>query len=76
MDLKANGFKNTSVPEKAYFGSNKSAISFLIGGIYLLAYVNTGEDKGVWILQDTMHKGLEGHYGLWLFVGSYYFLRY
>ena len=56
-----NGFMFTKYPNKTYFGSSKSSISFMIGGgIYLLAYVHSGNDKGIWMLQDRIHKDLEG----------------
>ena len=56
-----NGFVFTTCPNKTYFGPSKTSISFMIGGgIYLLAYVHTGNDKGIWMLQDRIHENLEG----------------
>ncbi|MDR3585063.1 MAG: HNH endonuclease [Desulfosporosinus sp.] len=56
-----NGFVFTKYPDMTYFGPSKSSISFMIGGgIYLLAYVHTGIDKGIWMLQDRIHDNLEG----------------
>lgn len=53
-----NGFKNTNIPSDVYFGGNNNAISFIIGGIYLLAYVHTGESKGIWMIEDKINNTL------------------
>lgn len=52
-----NGFKNTGIPNSVYFGGNDTAISFIIGGIYLMAYNHKG-DKGIWMIQDKIHREL------------------
>lgn len=54
-----NGFIFTQYPNKTYFGSRDFSISFIIGGIYLLAYVHRGNDKGIWMLQDKIHSDLK-----------------
>lgn len=54
-----NGFIFTKHPNKTYFGTTNSSISFIMGGIYLLAYVHSGSDKGIWMLQDRMHNKLD-----------------
>lgn len=54
-----NGFLFTKYPKKTYFGSNNFSLSFIIGGIYLLAYVHKGNDKGIWMLQDRIHINLK-----------------
>lgn len=54
-----NGFEYTTIPEKVYFGTSKSAISFIMGGLYLMACTTT---QGIWILQDTIHKELDNYF--------------
>lgn len=54
-----NGFIFTKYPKKTYFGSSDFSLSFIIGGIYLLAYVHKGNDKGIWMLQDRIHSNLK-----------------
>lgn len=54
-----NGFLFTKYPKKTYFGSSDFSLSFIVGGIYLLAYVHKGNDKGIWMLQDRIHSNLQ-----------------
>jgi hypothetical protein len=46
-------FKNTSYPERAWFGIHSSQTSSLVvGGIFLTAVLKSGKDKGIWLLMD------------------------
>lgn len=55
-----NGFIFTKYPKNTYFGSSNSSLSFIMGGIYLLAYVHKGgSDKGIWMLQDRIHSNFK-----------------
>lgn len=53
-----NGFKNTGIPNNVYFRRNNTAISFITGGIYLIAYTYRGEEQGIWMIQDKIHSEL------------------
>lgn len=55
IDFFTNVFCNTTIPDKAWFGTNKSrdSISLVVGRIYLAAYVFAGTDQGIWLLLDT-----------------------
>ncbi len=55
-----NGFKNTGIPSEAYFGGNNTAISFIIGRLYLIAYCHKS-DKGIWMIQDKIHPELKNN---------------
>lgn len=50
-----NGFKNTGIPDNVYFGGNNTDISFITGGIYLIAYNHKGGEQGIWMIQDKIH---------------------
>lgn len=52
------GFESTGIPNKVYFGANNSSISCIIGGIYLCADAHTGEDCGIWMIEDKIHNNL------------------
>ncbi|HNG81881.1 MAG TPA: HNH endonuclease signature motif containing protein [Burkholderiaceae bacterium] len=53
-------FSNTRCPQRAWFGVHSSRASLVVGGIYLAAIQNSGEDKGFWLLLDrefsSMHN--------------------
>lgn len=53
VDFFKNGFIHTNIPEKVYFGANKSSISFVMGGIYLIACTKS---RNIWMIQDKIHK--------------------
>lgn len=59
ITLFEKGFANTSIPSKVYFGSCERSISFIMGGIYLIGYIYSGSEKGIWMLQDRRHKGIK-----------------
>ena len=45
-------FSNTRCYDRAWFGIHKDTVSLVVGGIFLAALVNSGNDKGVWLLVD------------------------
>lgn len=45
----SNVFRHTRIPDKSYFGTTKTSISLLVGGIYLAAY---GYSGNLWLLLD------------------------
>jgi hypothetical protein len=45
-------FSYTRCYDRAWFGIHKDMVSLVIGGIFLAALVNSGNDKGVWLLVD------------------------
>ena len=44
-------FTNTQYPDKAWFGVHTSAVSLLVGNVYLAAINVFGVDYGIWLLQ-------------------------
>lgn len=48
----ATAFEHTRCPQRAWYGTHKTRVSLVIGGIYLAAIQISGEDKGVWLLVD------------------------
>jgi hypothetical protein len=45
-------FRNTRCYDRAWFGIHKDIVSLVVGGIFLAALVNSGNDEGVWLLVD------------------------
>ena len=60
IDFFSNVFSSTAIPERAYFGSTKSSINLLVGGIYLGSYIHSGNDKGIWLLLDKQLAPIVG----------------
>lgn len=48
----ATAFEHTRCPQRAWYGTHKTRVSLVVGGIYLAAIQISGEDKGVWLLVD------------------------
>jgi 5-methylcytosine-specific restriction endonuclease McrA len=48
------------VPEKAFFGTNKSTISIVIGHLYLGVYIHSGGDKGIGMIVDKEFNKIKG----------------
>lgn len=46
---------------RTYFGTKKGSISLIVGGIYLAAWVLSGEDKGLWMIIDNKDIGVGSH---------------
>lgn len=53
-------FQHTRCPHQAWFGVHPSAMSLVVGGIFLAAILRTGEDRGVWLLVDQQPPTIEG----------------
>lgn len=53
-------FQNTGCPEKAWFGCHSSSISLVVGGIFLAAITDRGEDSGLWLIVDQNPPDLTG----------------
>lgn len=45
-------FDNTRCMNQAWFGVHSQTASLVVGGIFLAAFVRSGEDKGLWLLVD------------------------
>ncbi len=54
-------FDNTRCPEHAWFGVHKSAVSLVVGGIFLAAITKTSiKDSGFWLLLDQAPPLVDG----------------
>ena len=47
-------------PDRAYFGTNNSTISIVIGHLYLGVYVHSGDDKGIGMIVETEFNDISG----------------
>ena len=53
-------FDYTRCPERAWFGVHQSAVSLVVGGIFLAAVVKSGQDRGFWLLVDQQPPPIPG----------------
>lgn len=53
-------FENTLCRDHAWFGVHAQTASLVVGGIFLAAFVRSGEDKGIWLLVDQNPPELDG----------------
>ncbi|HBY96389.1 MAG TPA: hypothetical protein DEP84_21015 [Chloroflexi bacterium] len=53
-------FEHTRCPQRAWFGVHSSAVSLVVGGIFLAAICRSGENRGVWLLVDQQPPAFEG----------------
>ena len=56
----AKAFSHTRCPRHAWFGVHKSAISLVVGGLWLAAVCRSSKDKGAWLLLDQGQPAIEG----------------
>lgn len=53
-------FQHTRYPQHAWFGVHSSAVSLVVGGIWLAAVMRSGQNKGVWLLVDREPPAIDG----------------
>jgi hypothetical protein len=55
-----NAFEYAQHPAGAWFGTHQQVASLVSGGIFLAAFTNTPDDKGVWLLTDDPQVAIIG----------------
>lgn len=53
-------FENTQCREQAWFGVHRTAVSLVVGGIFLAAVLWPGKYRGFWLLVDQQPPPVEG----------------
>jgi len=53
-------FQHTHYPQQAWFGAHSSALSLVVGGIFLAAVVPSGNEKGIWLVVDQNPPNIAG----------------
>lgn len=53
-------FESARCRDQAWFGVHRTAVSLVVGGIFLAAVLRTGRDRGFWLLVDQQPPPVEG----------------